>query len=73
MPGGRPGGGISHGLRMGSEDMSASVRATPRAIKMIERLTAENGALAIFQSGGCCDGTSPIVLRDGELPPSGDD
>ena len=40
---------------------------------MIERLTEENGALAIFQSGGCCDGTSPIVLRDGELPPSSGD
>lgn len=53
--------------------MSGSVRATPRAITMIERLTAENGALAIFQSGGCCDGTSPIVLRDGELPPSSGD
>jgi uncharacterized protein (DUF779 family) len=48
--------------------MSGSVRATPRAITMIEHLTAENGALAIFQSGGCCDGTSPIVLREGELP-----
>ena len=21
-----------------------------------------------FQSGGCCDGTSPICLKDGELP-----
>jgi len=40
---------------------------------MIERLTEENGALAIFQSGGCCDGTSPIVLRDGELPLSSGD
>jgi hypothetical protein len=37
---------------------------------MLERLTAERGPLAIFQSGGCCDGTSPIcVQREEELPP----
>jgi uncharacterized protein (DUF779 family) len=36
---------------------------------MIERLTALHGPLALFQSGGCCDGSSPICLKDGELPP----
>lgn len=36
---------------------------------MIERLRAAHGPLAFHQSGGCCDGTSPICLKDGELPP----
>ena len=26
-----------------------------------------------FQSGGCCDGSSPICLKDGELPLSQQD
>ncbi len=47
----------------------ASVTATPAALQAIERLRREHGALAFFQSGGCCDGSLPICLRDGELPP----
>lgn len=49
--------------------MSAGVTATPAALEMIERLSAEHGPLALFQSGGCCDGSSPICLKNGELPP----
>jgi len=47
----------------------ASVTATGAAIEAIERLSAEHGPLAFFQSGGCCDGSLPICLVDGELPP----
>jgi uncharacterized protein (DUF779 family) len=47
----------------------ASVTATDDAIEAIERLRAEHGPLAFFQSGGCCDGSLPICLKDGELPP----
>jgi len=47
----------------------ASVTATEAAIEAIERLRAEHGPLAFFQSGGCCDGSLPICLKDGELPP----
>jgi len=45
------------------------VTASPAAIEMIERLSSEHGPLALFQSGGCCDGSSPICLVQGELPP----
>ena len=51
------------------EQVSAQLTATPAAIEMLERLRSEHGPLAIFQSGGCCDGSSPICLLDGELPP----
>jgi hypothetical protein len=44
------------------------VRATPAALEAIRRLEAAHGRLMFFQSGGCCDGTSPICLKDGELP-----
>jgi uncharacterized protein len=49
------------------------VTATPLASQMVERLRAEHGPLAFFQSGGCCDGSSPICLKDGELPPGAND
>jgi uncharacterized protein len=44
------------------------VTATPAALEAIVRLQGEHGPLVFFQSGGCCDGSSPICLRDGELP-----
>ena len=51
----------------------ASVTATGAAIAAIEQLRAEHGPLAFFQSGGCCDGSLPICLKDGELPPGAND
>jgi uncharacterized protein (DUF779 family) len=50
--------------------MTQRVTATPEALAVIERLRAGHGPLAFFQSGGCCDGTSPICLKHGELPAS---
>jgi len=49
-------------------DTASSVGATPAALEVIRRLEMAHGRLAFFQSGGCCDGTSPICLKDGELP-----
>ena len=40
----------------------------PAALDAIARLSAAHGPLVLFQSGGCCDGSSPICLEDGELP-----
>ena len=45
-----------------------NVTATAAALEAIARLEASHGRLAFFQSGGCCDGSSPICLADGELP-----
>ena len=44
------------------------VTVTAPALKAIADLEASHGRLAFFQSGGCCDGSSPICLVDGELP-----
>lgn len=45
-----------------------AVQATPAALEAIRRLEAAHGPVMFFQSGGCCDGTSPMCLKDGELP-----
>ncbi len=44
------------------------VQATPEALEVIERLAAEHGPLVFLQSGGCCDGSSPLCMRKGDLP-----
>lgn len=46
---------------------AARITATAEALDAIERLTAKHGALMLFQSGGCCDGSSPLCLHEGEL------
>jgi uncharacterized protein (DUF779 family) len=45
-----------------------NVTATAAALEAIALVEASHGRLAFFQSGGCCDGSSPICLADGELP-----
>jgi hypothetical protein len=48
-------------------DTSARIVATGAAIAEIRRLRTERGPLMFFQSGGCCDGSSPMCFPDGEL------
>ncbi|WP_257388751.1 DUF779 domain-containing protein [Tahibacter caeni] len=43
------------------------VTATPAALQLIERLRARHGALLFHQSGGCCDGSSPMCYPAGEF------
>jgi uncharacterized protein len=43
------------------------VIATPKAAALIERLRAQHGPLMFHQSGGCCDGSSPMCYHEGEL------
>jgi uncharacterized protein (DUF779 family) len=50
-----------------SESGAQRVTATVAALAAIERLEARHGPLMFVQSGGCCDGSSPICLREGEL------
>jgi uncharacterized protein len=50
-------------------ERSGRITATPRAADMLERLVREHGPLALFQSGGCCDGSTPICVLASELPP----
>ena len=36
------------------------VRVTPEAERWLQQLTAQHGPLLFHQSGGCCDGSSPM-------------
>lgn len=47
--------------------MTKRVLVTAEAEDVIEKLRAEHGDLIFHQSGGCCDGSSPMCLPKGEL------
>jgi uncharacterized protein (DUF779 family) len=40
---------------------------TGAAADLLRRLTAQNGPLMLHQSGGCCDGSSPMCYPAGEF------
>ena len=43
------------------------VTATPEALDLIAILTGENGSILFHQSGGCCDGSSPMCYPRGDF------
>ncbi|MCB8876132.1 DUF779 domain-containing protein [Acidisoma silvae] len=43
------------------------VTATPEALDLIATLTGENGSILFHQSGGCCDGSSPMCYPRGDF------
>ena len=49
------------------EREDVAVTATPAATEAVARLRARRGAVIFYQSGGCCDGSLPICLEEGEL------
>jgi uncharacterized protein len=47
--------------------IATRVSATPAALELIERLRARHGPLLFHQSGGCCDGSSPMCFPRAEF------
>jgi uncharacterized protein len=47
--------------------MVERVVATPAALALIEQLQRRHGPLMFHQSGGCCDGSSPMCYPAGEF------
>ncbi|HQR54306.1 MAG TPA: DUF779 domain-containing protein [Burkholderiales bacterium] len=43
------------------------VTATDAALQLIERLQTKHGPLLFHQSGGCCDGSSPMCYPRGDF------
>ena len=43
------------------------VDVTPAAADMMRRLRGQHGPLMSHQSGGCCDGSSPMCYLEGEF------
>lgn len=48
-------------------DPPLQVMATLSALQLIDKLRARHGALMFHQSGGCCDGSSPMCFPQGEF------
>ncbi|WP_328515258.1 DUF779 domain-containing protein [Aquimarina spinulae] len=47
--------------------MISRIKITDAAKAVIDTLTAKHGELMFHQSGGCCDGSSPMCFQKGEL------
>jgi uncharacterized protein (DUF779 family) len=43
------------------------VAVTPEAADLLRSLRAQHGPLMFHQSGGCCDGSSPMCYPDGDF------
>jgi uncharacterized protein (DUF779 family) len=43
------------------------VLTTPAAVALMEKLRAKHGPLMFHQSGGCCDGSSPMCYPLGDF------
>ncbi|SDH76743.1 hypothetical protein SAMN05192534_11125 [Alteribacillus persepolensis] len=43
------------------------VTATDAALSFIDKLSKRHGPLMFHQSGGCCDGSSPMCFQEGEF------
>jgi uncharacterized protein (DUF779 family) len=43
------------------------VDVTPAAAEMMRQLRGQHGPLMFHQSGGCCDGSSPMCYLEGEF------
>jgi len=48
-------------------DLPLQVLATLPALQLIETLQARHGDLLFHQSGGCCDGSSPMCFAQGDF------
>jgi uncharacterized protein (DUF779 family) len=47
--------------------MVSRVEVTPAAARMMRQLRDQHGPLMFHQSGGCCDGSSPMCYLEGEF------
>ena len=43
------------------------VKATPAALALLAEIVADHGPVLFHQSGGCCDGSSPMCYPQGEF------
>ena len=48
-------------------DASDRVAVTGEAAALVRRLTESHGPVMFHQSGGCCDGSSPMCYPDGDF------
>lgn len=56
-----------------SQDTVQRVVATPAALALLARLRDQHGELFFYQSHGCCDGSTPMCFKPGEMTLTADD
>lgn len=54
-------------------ETTSRVALEPAAIALLQKLVAQHGRLMFHQSGGCCDGSSPMCYPEGEFLTGGAD
>ena len=47
--------------------MADKVTATPEALQLLAEIVAGHGPVLFDQSGGCCDGSSPMCYPAGDF------
>ena len=47
--------------------MDGKVTATAEALELLAEIVADHGPVLFHQSGGCCDGSSPMCYPQGEF------
>ncbi len=52
---------------------ASRIEITPAAVEIVDRLRKAHGPLMFHQSGGCCDGSSPMCFEAGEFRVGGSD
>jgi uncharacterized protein (DUF779 family) len=50
-----------------ADEAPPRVSATPAALALLAEIVAEHGPVLFHQSGGCCDGSSPMCYPQGEF------
>src|SRR6201995_5521993 len=50
-----------------ARDVPAQVVSTAAAVALMEKLAQKHGPLMFHQTGGCCDGSSPMCYPRGEF------
>ncbi len=58
---------MSRGQQSADDTLASGVTATAAALRLVASLVEEHGELMFHQSGGCCDGSSPMCYPRGEL------
>ena len=53
--------------QVGADGTPLRVTATPTALALIDELRGEYGPVMFHQSGGCCDGSSPMCYPVGDF------
>ena len=51
----------------GGASVPLRVTATPATLELLTKLEGMHGPLMFHQSGGCCDGSTPMCYPDGEF------